>query len=172
MSDDTNPQDEIPLSAVEEELQEAKKLLAEAEEKLNEMTEMAKRAAADLQNYKRRTDEERADLKVYANLHLLQNIFPALDNFQRALPQMPEELQDNEWVKGILAIEQQLMGGLMSLGLEEIPCETGTKFDPNLHEALMQDNGEKDTVLDCFEKGYTWNGMVVRPAKVKVGNGA
>lgn len=159
------------LSAVEQELQQAKTLLKEAETKLAEMTEAAKRAAADLQNFKRRVDEEKTGLRVFANLQFLQGIFPIIDNFQRAFAHIPETLTQDEWVKGLFAIEKQFVNTLASLGLTEIPCELGTKFDPNLHEAVTQGPGEKDTILECFERGYTWNGTVVRPAKVKVGDG-
>ncbi len=170
--DDANPTQGATssgLAAVEQELEQAKTLLKDAESKLAEMTELAKRTAADLQNFKRRSDEERAGLRVFANLQLLQGIFPIIDNFQRAFAHIPENLAQDEWVKGLFAIEKQFMGTLASLGLTEIPCEPGAKFDPTLHEAVTQGPGAKDTVLECLERGYTFNGQVVRPAKVKVG---
>ncbi len=148
-----------------------KKALIQAEEELAEMTETAKRVAADLQNFRRRTEEERANLSLYANLQFLQGIFPIIDNLQLAFQHIPEDLTENEWVKGVYAIEKQFMATLASLGLNEIPCEPGTPFDPNIHEALMQAPGEKDTILECLEKGYQFKDQVVRPAKVKVGDG-
>lgn len=160
-----------PPTGLQGDLEEAKKLLAETEAKLTEMTDLAQRTAAELQNFKRRTDEERGNLKLYANLHFLQAIFPVIDNFQRAFAHMPKDLTNNEWVKGLTAIEKQFITTLTSLGFQEIPCELGTPFDPNLHEVLTQDKGDKDAILECFEKGYQFNEMVVRPAKVKVGNG-
>lgn len=159
------------LTAVEQELLEAKKLLAEAEAKLAEMTETAQRAAADFQNFKRRTEEEKSGLRIFANLQFLQAIFPVIDNFQRAFQHIPESLTNDEWVKGVYAIEKQFTLTLAALGLSEIPCELGSKFDPHLHEAVTQGPGAKDTILECLEKGYLFNTMVVRPAKVKVGNG-
>ena len=176
MNDEKKPSQANPgagqgLAAVAQELEQAKKMLKEAESKLAEMTELAKRTAADLQNFKRRSDEERAGLRVFANLQLLQGIFPIIDNFQRAFQHIPENLAQDEWVKGLFAIEKQFVATLASLGLNEIPCEPGAKFDPTLHEAVTQGPGEKDTVLECFERGYLFNGQVVRPAKVKVGTG-
>lgn len=152
-------------------LEEAKTLLAETEEKLTEMTEAAQRSAAELQNFKRRTEEEKGSLKIFANLQFLQAIFPVIDNFQRAFTHMPEELKNNEWVTGVVAIEKQFIDTLNSLGLRDIPCETGSKFDPNLHEVMAQGPGEKDAILECFEKGFMFNDMVVKPAKIQVGNG-
>lgn len=159
------------LSAVEQELEQAKTILKEAESKLAEMTELAKRTAADFQNFRRRSDEEKNQLAIFANLHFLQAIFPVIDNLNRAFAHIPEGLANEEWVKGVCAIEKQFTDTLASLGLQEIPCQPGIKFDPAFHEAVTQGPGEKDAILECLEKGYSWNGQVLRPAKVKVGNG-
>lgn len=132
------------------------------------MTETAKRALADLQNYKRRTEEERGEIQVYANMRLLEAIFPALDNFARAFELVPEHLEEEEWVKGISAIEENLMKALASLGLETI-AETAVPVDPNKHEVLMEGEGPAGQVVQIFEKGYAFKGKTIRPAKVMVG---
>lgn len=132
------------------------------------MTETAKRALADLQNYKRRTEEERGEIQVYANMRLLEAIFPALDNFARAFELVPEHLEEEEWVKGISAIEDNLMNALASLGLETI-AETAIPVDPNKHEVLMEGEGPAGQVVQIFEKGYAFKGKTIRPAKVMVG---
>ncbi|KKT76566.1 MAG: Protein GrpE [Candidatus Peregrinibacteria bacterium GW2011_GWA2_44_7] len=154
-----------PLSAPET-------TLLAMQKELDEMTEMAKRAVADLQNFKRRTDEEKSGLIVFANLTFLQAIFPVIDNFQRAFQHIPQELTEKEWIKGIFAIEKQFMDTLKTLGFEEIGCEPGTPFDANFHEVVMQAPGEKDMILECFEKGYQFKDKVIRPAKIKVGDGS
>ncbi|MDP2624981.1 MAG: nucleotide exchange factor GrpE, partial [Candidatus Peregrinibacteria bacterium] len=118
--------------------------LEQAQKEAYEMREMAQRALADLQNFKRRVEEQRGELILFANIHFLQAIFPVIDNFKRAFTHIPEEITENEWVKAVSTIEKSFMDTLTSLGLEEIPCETGTKFDPNFHEVLMQGPGEKD----------------------------
>ncbi len=164
--------DDKKLTGIEKDLELTKKALIQAEEELAEMTETAKRTAADLQNFRRRSEEERGSLALYANLQFLQGIFPVIDNLQLAFQHIPEDLAENEWVKGVYTIEKQFMDTLAGLGLHEIPCEPGSPFDPNIHEALMQGPGEKDTVLECFEKGYQFKDQVVRPAKVKVGDGS
>jgi len=144
--------------------------LQETEDKLQAMTEMAQRASADLQNFKRRAEEERASIILFANKKLLDAIFPTIDNFQRAAKSVPENLKDDNWTQGILAVEKQFVDTLKGLGLEEIPA-LGQPLDPNLHEALMAGPGEKDIIIEEFEKGYTFGGKVVRPSKVKVGDG-
>ncbi|MFA5842968.1 MAG: nucleotide exchange factor GrpE [Candidatus Gracilibacteria bacterium] len=145
--------------------------LANAQQRVNEMTEIAKRATADLQNFKRRNEEERGSLILFANTHFLQGIFPVIDNLQRAFQHIPEDVQTNEWVKGLYAIEKQLISTLNNLGLEEIPTLIGSPFNPNFHEVVTQGPGQKDAILECFEKGYTFKGQTIRPARVKVGDG-
>ena len=153
MTDDTTPQDDQ---------------LVQLQTELTAMTETAKRAMADLQNYKRRTEEDRSEIQIFANMRLLQAIFPALDNFTRAFELVPEHLENEEWVKGISAIEENLMKALTDLGLEVIG-ETGVPADPNLHEVLMEGEGEPGQVVQIFEKGYRFSGKTIRPAKVMVG---
>lgn len=143
--------------------------LAQLQEELSTMTETAKRALADLQNYKRRTEEERGEIQVYANMQLLQAIFPALDDLKRAFDNIPEDLKENEWVKGISGVESNLMNALQSLGLESID-EIGVPVDPHRHEVLMEAPGEPGQVLQVFEKGYAFKGKTIRPAKVQVGS--
>jgi molecular chaperone GrpE len=142
--------------------------IAQLQADLAAMTESAKRAMADLQNYRRRVEEERGELLVFANQQLLQAIFPALDNFTRAFDSIPEELKSNEWVKGVEAIESSLMNSLINLGLEVID-QTGVPFDPHRHEVLIEGDGESGQVLQIFEKGYAFKGKTIRAAKVMVG---
>ena len=142
--------------------------IAQLQEELAHMTEVAKRAMADLQNFKRRTEEERADLRIHANLNLLESIFPAIDNLARAFESIPKELQTNEWVKGIQVIETNLLTSLEQLGLKAIN-ETGVPADPLFHEVLMEGDGPAGQVIQIIEKGYEFNGKTIRPAKVQVG---
>jgi molecular chaperone GrpE len=142
--------------------------LEQLQAELAAMTETAQRALADFANFKRRTEEERKDLHVYANLKFLQSIFPALDNFKRAFETVPPELQDHTWVKGIESIETSLFSTLQNLGLEVIDA-IGVPVDPHQHEVLMEAEGPVGQVIQIFEKGYKFNGVVVRPAKVMVG---
>jgi molecular chaperone GrpE len=135
------------------------------------MTETAKRAMADLQNFKRRTDEERGEIQVFANRKFLEALFPALDNFARAFGSMPEELKSNDWVKGVEAIEANLLKALTDLGLEVID-QIDVPADPHRHEMLMEGEGTPGHVVQIFEKGYAFNGKTIRPAKIMVGKKA
>ena len=84
---------------------------------------------------------------------------------------MPGEIAGTPWFKGALQIEQQLVGFMNKHGVSEIPSSVGKKFDTKIHEIVTAGPGEKDTVTEEFEKGYLLGEKVIRPAKVKVGNG-
>ncbi|OGJ52773.1 nucleotide exchange factor GrpE, partial [Candidatus Peregrinibacteria bacterium RIFOXYC2_FULL_41_22] len=103
-----------------EDFENLKLQLAKLTEEHAALIETAKRSAADLQNFRRRVDEEREGLKIFANVELIKSLFPTVDNLKRAFAHLPENLKDDEWVKGIQAIEKQLIDTLTSLGLEEI----------------------------------------------------
>lgn len=145
--------------------------LAEANKKIQDLTETAKRALADLQNYRKRVEEERTQFAAFANVSLILELLPILDNFQRAFSQVPEDIAKTEWFKGTLQIEQQLVGIMRKQGVTEIPNSVGQKLDPKIHEAITAGPGEKDLVIEEFEKGYLLGEKVIRPAKVKVGDG-
>jgi len=136
---------------------------------LNKMTNIAQRAAADLQNYKRQVTEERQSLMAMSKIAVLNDILPVIDNLNRAIQHLPQELADNEWVKGIQNIHLQLEGILTKTGLTEIDC-TGI-VNPHHHEIVTAIPGEKDKIIEIIEKGYLLGEKVIRPAKVIVGAG-
>lgn len=145
--------------------------LEAANRQIQELTETAKRALADLQNYRKRVEEERGQFAQFAALALILELLPILDNFNRAFAQVPEEIAKTAWFKGALQIEQQLAGIVRKQGVAEIPSSVGKPLDSKLHEAIAAGPGEKDIILEEFEKGYVLGDKVIRPAKVKVGNG-
>ncbi len=137
------------------------------EQELAEMTEMAKRALADLQNFKRQVAEERPQLMGLGQLTILSEILPVMDNFSRAFK---AEHTETEWTKGIEGIFNQLEGILKTAGLEKI-ASIGEKADPNLHETVSSAPGTQDEIIEELEAGYTFNGKVIRASKVIVGQG-
>lgn len=145
--------------------------LKAANQKIQELTETAKRALADLQNYRKRIEEEHTSFIQFANLSLLLELLPILDNFQRAFLSVPEVIKKTEWFAGALQIEQQLVSVMRKQGVTEMPSSVGQKVDPEHHEALMTKPGEQDMVVEEFEKGYMLGSKIIRPAKVAVGNG-
>ena len=134
------------------------------------MKDLAARSQADLQNAKARVERERTELSAFALEAMLKKLLPTIDSFQRAWEHLPEELKNHEWVKGVTAIERQLLKELEVVGLRRM-SSVGTAVDSARHEVLQQGPGKKDTVTEVFEEGYEMHGKVLRPAKVKAGDG-
>jgi molecular chaperone GrpE len=145
-----------------------KKALEEEREKADRYLANWQRAEADLVNYKRRSEQDRAELATYANSTLILNMLPVMDDLERALESVPPELADEPWVDGIRLIYRKLRSVLEAEGLTVIECE-GQDFDPNLHEAVMCVEGEEGKVVEEIQKGYKFCDRVLRPTMVKVG---
>lgn len=154
-----------------EEIESVKKALAEEKEKSEKYLANWQRAQADFINYKRRSEQERAEVVNYANSTLILNTLPVLDDLERALGNVPDELAESPWVDGIRYIYRKLQAVLEAQGISVIEAE-GKDFDPNFHEAVMSVEGEDGKVIEETQKGYKLRNRVIRPTKVKVGKGS
>lgn len=151
-------------------LEEIKKKLEECEKLKNEYLAGWQRARADLINYKKEELERVGNLIKYASEGLILELLPILDNFEVAEKKLPENLKNDENVKGLLLIKKQFQDFLKKQGVEEIKS-VGEKFDPSLHEVVEEiETDEKETgiIIEEIQKGYKINGRLLRPAKVKV----
>ncbi len=137
---------------------------------LAKMTETARRALADLQNLKKRQEEERLTLYPLAQADLLKNFLPVIDGLHLALANMPNNLESDSWAQGIKQIAKLFDDIIAKAGLSEIN-PVNTLFDPQEHEAMLEVEGNKGQIIQVFEKGYKLKDKVLRPAKVSVGNG-
>ncbi|MBN2086820.1 nucleotide exchange factor GrpE [Candidatus Peregrinibacteria bacterium] len=144
--------------------------VTELELKVEELTNSLARSMADMQNYKRRTEDDKGSFVKFANAELLKQILPIIDNFDRCTAHLPKELENNDWAKGVKQIHDDLLKTLEKLGVHKIKT-VGEILNPNLHEALMSGPGKKDEIIEEFEPGYTLNSAVIKAAKVKVGDG-
>ncbi|HEX9016915.1 MAG TPA: nucleotide exchange factor GrpE [Chloroflexota bacterium] len=128
------------------------------------------RAEADLANFKRRVEQERADLARFGNANLIRKVLPVMDDFERALDAIPEDVRSAKWFEGMLLIDKKLRSVLEQEGVRQIDA-LGKEFDPHVHEAVMHEEGEGDTdaVVQEFQKGYMLHDRILRPAMVKVG---
>ncbi|MBI5156036.1 nucleotide exchange factor GrpE [Candidatus Peregrinibacteria bacterium] len=152
--------------------------VAALKEQVHSLTELAARAQADLQNARGRLERDADELRKYAAESVLRRLLPTVDNFQRAFTHLPKEWEGNkgvypelvEWVKGITAVEQDLLRQLSEMGLEKF-SPLGEKMDPSRHEVLLTGPGAENSVVEVLEDGYLLHGKVLRPAKVKVGDG-
>lgn len=129
------------------------------------------RAAADYKNFKRRVDQERADLIRGASAGLVLKLLPVVDDIGRALKSAPEEIACTPWYEGVKMIAQKLQTILESEGVTPIEA-LGQDFDPNLHEAVIYEaagDGQDGKVIAELQKGYKLRDKVLRPTMVKVG---
>src|SRR3989338_1021246 len=144
--------------------EDIEKLKQECEEYLDGW----KRAKADLANYKKDELKRLEDIARFANEDIIRDLLNILDSFDLALQAMEKS---GEVEKGVYLIQNQLEDLLRRRGLEKMDVQEGQMFDPSMQEAVMTVEGsnEKDGLIaESIEKGYTLNGKVVRPAKVKV----
>lgn len=156
------------------EVKKAKKSKKDGEiEKLKGDLEKSKeqllRTAAEFDNYKKRTDRERAGIAEYAKCEVIKKLLPILDNINRAAA---TESTGDDYIKGVEMIIKQFSALAETLGIEEIGAQ-GDNFDPNLHEAVMHVEDEalgENVIAEVLQKGYKLGGTVIRAAMVKVAN--
>lgn len=137
----------------------------EAEENYNKYL----RSLADLENYKKRAEKEKADAINFANESIMEEILPVVDNFERALAHANGEENLESLRKGVKLTIDQMYAVLKKFGLQEIKS-VGEKFDPSVHHAITHEesDGEPDIVVREFQKGYYLKGRLLRPAMVAV----
>ncbi len=149
----------------------AEESLEERAAKVEEYHEKWLRALADLENFKKKTEQDRRELSVFANVMLVKSVLPVLDDMERAFDSLDADTAGLDWVEGLNLVYRKLLSTLESQGLSVIPT-VGERFDPTMHEAVMQAEGEEGVVVGELQKGYRFHDRVVRPAMVQVGGGA
>ena len=140
-------------------------------EKLAELNDKYLRLYSEFENYRKRTNQEKADLIKYGSEDTIKAILPIVDDYERAIQAFGEN-EDNAALKeGVVLIYNKLMTTLQQKGLKAIEAK-GEKFDENLHEAVAQfpasDDEQKGKVIDEVVKGYYLNDKVIRYSKVVV----
>ncbi|MBQ2527759.1 MAG: nucleotide exchange factor GrpE [Spirochaetales bacterium] len=146
--------------------------VAELEAANAELKDQMLRRQAELENYRKRLIRDKEEAVQFANESLIRDILGFLDNMDRALAAAKNGGDLNALIEGFEMTQNQLLSTLdKNWGLKGIDS-VGQEFDPSLHEACMMtidENLDKETVLEEFQKGYTLHGRVVRPSKVKIG---
>jgi molecular chaperone GrpE len=144
--------------------------LEDKAKKSDEYYDRILRLQADFDNYKKRQDKEKIEFVKYANEEIMAEILNIIDDFERAVEAGKTKHDFDVLYKGIEMIHKDFKEFLKQKGLKEIEAE-GKPFNPHEHEAMMQEETDKhpeDYVVEEFQKGYTFNGRVIRPSKVKV----
>lgn len=128
-----------------------------------------KRSLADFENYKKQVEREKEMFVQFLKADAVMKLLPIMANWETAMKNIPEDQKDSEWLKGIIVIKNQLDEFFRKEGLEKVKT-VGEKFDPNLHEAMLEaeDNGPEGIILEEFEPGYRIGDRVIKYPKVKV----
>jgi molecular chaperone GrpE len=138
------------------------------------LRDQALRYAADAENTKRRAEREANDARAYAIQRFARDLFDAADNLGRALAAAPRETDDaafKNFIAGVEMTEKALQGAFERNGLKRVSPERGEKFDPHLHQAMMEqpaDDLPPGSVIMVLQVGYELFGRIVRPAMVAV----
>lgn len=137
----------------------AKEKEKQQEESEENYLEQLQRLQAEFENFRKRTEKEKYEILKNANEDLIVKLLGVLDNFELALKHVDD--------KGINMIYSELYSILEKEGLKII--KTGKNFDPEIHEAIIHEEGEEDEkIVEELQKGYTLNDKVIRPSKVKI----
>ena len=136
---------------------------------IDELTAALQRERADAMNLRRQTDEQVASLKTIIKANVIRDLLPVVDNFERALRHVPEELAENDYVKGVQGIVKQFEKTLTEMGVERI-ATVGAPFDPHFHEAVSMEegDGEQEIVSEELQSGWRLGDETLRPAMVRV----
>jgi grpE len=141
------------------------------EQQLGDLTLDLQRTRADFENYRKRVEAEKQSAHQMGQAKSVMKLLPVIDTIERAIANVPEELKDNPWAKGVAGLNKQLDKQLKEIGLEKINTKPGTLFNPELHQAVQFDEaaeGEKEVIAEELRAGYTLDGVVIRDAMVKV----
>lgn len=166
----SNETDEV----VEDEDQEATETqpideLAQMTAERDEYLDQLQRSRAEFVNFKRRNDQERAQVRQFVARDVIAQFLPVIDDFERAVAMIPADAHEG-WVKGFDMIQSKLMSTVERLGITRVDA-IGQQFDPALHEAVATEPGSSGThVVEVYQNGYRIGETLVRPAMVKTGD--
>lgn len=163
--------EETPAKVEKKEKKKSKKK-DKKDEKIEELNDRLLRNMAEFENFRNRSEKEKAAKFDMGAKNVVEKVLPIVDNFERGLAAVPEEEQDNAFVKGMEAVYKQFTTVLEEIGVTPIEA-VGKEFDPNLHNAVMHDEDETkeaNIISEEFQKGYMYKDSVVRHSMVKVVN--
>ena len=148
---------------------------ADSSEAINELEARYMNLYAEYDNYRKRTQKEKDNLYADAVATVTKEFLTVIDNLDRATEgaKKSDEASLEKVIQGMELVDRQAKDTLAKIGVEEIPAERGTKFDPNLHDAMMhvddEELGEQEIAM-VFAKGYKYKDRVIRHAQVQVAN--
>lgn len=143
----------------------------ELEQTVVELTNDLKRNRADFENFRKRSEGDKAATYQHGQSAAILKLLPVIDNIERAISHVPEELKDNAWVQAVAGLSKNLHKSLDGLNLKRIDAKSGVSFNPELHEAIQMDEeaeGEHEVIAEELQPGYLLGGTVIRHSMVKV----
>ena len=149
-----------------------KKKKDKKDEKIEELTDMVKRQMAEFDNFRKRTEKEKASMYQVGAKEIVEKILPVVDNFERGLAMIPENEKENPVATGMTQIYKQLMTSFDEIVLKTIEA-VGQEFNPDFHNAVMHIEDEEageNVIVEEFQKGYMYKDSVIRHSMVKVAN--
>ena len=149
-----------------------KKKKDKKDEQIEELTDRVKRTMAEFDNYRKRTEKEKAAMYEIGVKSVFEKLLSVVDNFERGLATLEEEQKQEPFAAGMDKTYQLLLKLMEEMEVKPIEA-VGAEFDPNLHNAVMHVDDEEagdNVIVEEFQKGYTYRDSVIRPSMVKVAN--
>ena len=142
------------------------------DEKIEELSDKLLRQMAEFDNFRKRSEKEKAAMFDIGAKHVIDKLLPIVDNFERGFGTVAEEDKEDAFVTGMDMVYKQLMTMFETIGVKPIEA-VGQEFNPDLHNAVMHVEDEtvgENIIVEEFQKGYTYHDIVVRYSMVKVAN--
>lgn len=145
-------------------------IINEQQAKIAELTDLAQRTQANFENYRKHVEQDLTRSKQAGESTVVKKLLPIIDTLDSAMRLVPSELQDNDWVKGVIGVHKNLDKMMAELNLRKQNVKVGDEFDYNQHEAIMNEggDGDKEVIVEVLRAGYIYNEQIIRPALVKV----
>ena len=139
---------------------------------IEDLQDRVKRQMAEFDNFRKRTEKEKSAMYEVGAKDIIEKILPVLDNFERGLAAVPEDLKGGSFAEGVEMIYKQFIKTLEDAGVEAIEA-VGQQFNPDLHNAVLHIDDEaygENEISQELQKGYKYRGTVVRHSMVQVAN--
>ena len=169
---DTKPEEATDSKESKEKKGFFKKKKDKKDEQIEALSDRLKRSIADFENFRKRTEKEKAAMFEIGAKSVIEKLLPVVDNFERGFTTLSEEQKEDPFVMGMDKTYKQLLKVLEDLEVKPIEA-VGKEFDPNFHNAVMHVEDEEvgdNIVVEEFQKGYMYRDSVVRTSMVKVAN--
>lgn len=164
--------EDVGKEATEDAKKDKKEKKDKKDTQIEELNDRILRQMAEFDNYRKRTEKEKAAMFDMGAKNIIEKILPVIDNFERGFDMLSEEEKAQPFAAGMDKVYKQMMTGLQEAGLKEIEA-LNCEFNPDLHNAVMHvedENAGENTIVEVFQKGYYYKDTIVRHSMVKVAN--